>query len=101
MDTFHKFLENRLLLEADPMGAPAGGPPGGGGVSGPGALPGGAGGMPPPMGGGLGGAGGGLGGLGGLGGPGGPPPGGAPQTTPEKLKSYNVWDVLEKILSKS
>lgn len=95
MNTFKKFLEFKLHEDTPP---PA---PGGGGISGPGALPpaGGMGGPPtggmPPMG----------GGMGGMGGPpmGGPMGGmpGAPTggTAPEKLKAYNVWDVLERVLS--
>lgn len=98
METFQKFIEQKLLFEADPPASPGGpagagapppgtapsGPPGGpGGISAPISLPSGGG---PPM---------------GLGGPpmgGGPSPGGDSQSGSLKLKAYNVWDVLEKIL---
>lgn len=93
MNTFKQFLDQRFLLE---VGPPAGGampppPPGGGGLGAPGALPGGPpmGMPPPPMG----------GGMGGMGGP--PMGGGAPpgqQQGANKLKAYNVWDILEKVL---
>jgi len=101
METFKKFIESKLFLEADPPaggpppsgppggGPPPGGPPGGG-ISAPASL----GGVGPP-----GGIGGGLGVPPGLGGP--PGGGGAPsgdQSGSLKLKAYNVWDVLEKIL---
>lgn len=86
MKTFGQFLN--LIEDAAPP-APAG-PPGGG------APPGGPppmGGGPPPMGGGL-----------PPGGPPGMPGGGAPgapgaNQAPTKLKSTNVWDVLEKYLN--
>lgn len=104
MKTFQRFLESKIVVEAAPAPPPAGGspappagtPPGpdigalGGGLGGP-SMP------PPPMGGG-------LSGLGGppMGGPpmGGPPMGAAPGATgpTNKLKAYNVWDVLERIL---
>ena len=91
MNTFVKFLETKLFSEVDAPGAPAGG------ISAPGALPGGpmgAGGAP-PMGGGMGmPMGGGMPPMGGM--PGASPPGGQ---APEKLKAYNVWDVLERVLS--
>ena len=82
MDTFYKFF-----FEADTPN-----------ISNPATLPGGSGG-PPPMGGGP------------LGGMGGPPPMGGPlggmgengpvNNTTQKLKAYNVWDVLEEILGKN
>ncbi|RTK95643.1 MAG: hypothetical protein EKK64_06190 [Neisseriaceae bacterium] len=97
-------MKEQQFIEADmppptggsampPMGAgspPAGTPPMGGGM--------------PPMGGDpmsmpLGGAGGGLGG-GAMPPMGGMPPSGAVPQAQSKLKSYNVWDVLEKILEK-
>ena len=92
MNTFKKFLEFKLHEDA-PMPPPS--PAGGGGIGAPGALPP-AGGTPPmggipPMGGGM--------------GMGVPPMGGgmpgAPTggTAPQKLKAYNVWDVLERVLS--
>ena len=90
LTTFSNFLD---LKEAAPAPSGTMPPPTGGGISGPGALPPG-GGMPPPMGGP-------LGGMGGppMGGPmGGSPQGG--QTAPNKLKAYNVWDVLERVLGK-
>ena len=89
MNTFKKFLETKLHEAAPPAAPP---PPGGGGIGGPGALPP-AGGAPPmgmtPMGGGMGAPpmGGGMPGA---------PTGG---TAPQKLKAYNVWDVLERVLS--
>ena len=94
MNTFKRFLENKMYSEVAPP-APSGG------VGAPGALPGGStppppmpmgGGMPPmpPMGG---------GGMGGMGMP--PTPGAAPSGTPEQLKATNVWDVLEKVLGKN
>lgn len=98
MKTFNRFLETKMYLEAVP--SPGSAPSG---VSSPGMLPGGpppsgigGGGMPPPMGGmppPMGGS------LGGMGMP--PPMGGAPagpQGAAPKLKSYNVWDVLERIM---
>jgi hypothetical protein len=91
MNTFKNFLEAKLN-EADA-------PPPGGGIGSPGALPPGG---PPPMGG--------MGGpplmpmsgpppMGGMG-MGGPPMGGAPAggSAPIKLKAYNVWDVIERVL---
>lgn len=84
MKTFVEFLE----IAAPPSNNMP--PPG---ISGPGTLPPGPpmGGMPPaPMGGGLGMP------MGG----GGMPQNPAAQTAPHKLKAYNVWDVLEKILGK-
>jgi len=90
MNTFKKFLEFKLNEAAPPPPPPGGA----GGISGPGALPP-AGGAPPmggmpPMGGGM--------------GMGAPPMGGMPGapaggTAPQKLKAYNVWDVLERVLS--
>lgn len=95
MKTFKRFIENRLV-EAAPPG------PAGGGIGGPGALPppGPGGGMPPPpMGGGMGVPPPPMGMGGGLGMPPAPPaPGAAPGGTPDKLKAYNVWDVLERVL---
>ena len=90
MNTFKKFLEVKLN-EAAPGAPPP--PAGGGGISAPGSLP--PGGAPPPMGGGMG------GGMGMPGGGMGMPGAGAPTggTAPEKLKAYNVWDVLERVLS--
>lgn len=92
MNTFNKFIEFKLHEDA-PM--PPSSPAGGGGISAPGALPPGGGAAPPmggmpPMGGGM--------------GMGGPPMGGMPGaptagTAPQKLKAYNVWDVLERVLS--
>ena len=73
MNSFTTFLENKILLE-DAIGAPPGSPPPMGGMP------------PPPMGGGMG------------GGMGGPPMGGNPVPATQKLKAYNVWDVLERIL---
>lgn len=72
-----------------------------GGLSTAGSMPGG---TPPPMGG----LGGGMpppsmGGLGGLGGPtgmGGPTAGATSAAQSNKLKAYNVWDALEKVLDK-
>lgn len=97
METFKKFLESKLLLEADPPpgGAPPGGPPPGGAPPGgppPGGPPGGGLGAPASL----------PGGGGGLA----PSLGGSPMGSPSgdsqkgslKLKAYNVWDVLEKIL---
>lgn len=89
MNTFKKFLEFKLNEDAP------GAPPAAGGISGPGALPP-AGGAPPmggmpPMGGGM-----------GMGAPpmgGGMPGAPAGGTAPQKLKAYNVWDVLERVLS--
>jgi hypothetical protein len=94
---FREFLakkERQLLNEAPggpmggpspggPSGGPSGGPPGGIGGP-PGGLPPmpGGGGGPPPL-------------------PGGPPMGGDPSNMPSpvmKLKSQDVWHVLEKIL---
>lgn len=92
MDTFNKFLEQKLLKEDAPGMPPAGG------ISAPGSLGGpmGAGGAPPmggmpPMGGGM-----------GMGMPpmgGGMPGASSPGQAPQKLKAYNVWDVLERVLS--
>ena len=90
--SFQDFLLSKLLSEAAPLGPP-GAPPSApaGGLGTPGALPGGGG--PPPM-----------PPLGGLGPPPGMPPGmggppaGGGNTPPEKLKAYNVWDVLERVL---
>ena len=76
---FQKFLDSKLN-EVAPGGPPSA-PLGGGGIGGPGSLPPG-GGAPPPMGGGMPGA-----------------PGGGGGTAPNKLKAYNVWDVLERVLS--
>ena len=90
MNTFNKFLEVKLLTEID---APA---PAAGGISQPGALPGSPPGGAPPMGGGMPPMGGGMGMPMGGGMPGAAPPGGQ---APEKLKAYNVWDVLERVLS--
>jgi hypothetical protein len=96
MFTFKEFIEQKVLIE---VGPPPGGmappppPPGGGGLGMPGALPGG--GAPPPPPGGLGGAPP-MGGMGGAPPMGGPPQGG--NQAPTKLKAYNVWDVLEKVL---
>ena len=96
MYTFKHFLEQRLWTEAGapPPPPPGGGgmppPPPGGGLGAPGAMPppppGGGmppmgGGMPPPMG-------------GGMGAP--PAPGGGEAAN--KLKAFNVWDVLERVL---
>ena len=96
MNTFSKFLETKLFSEDAPGAAPLSG--GAGGISSPGALPGGAmGAGAPPMGGGMGmPMGGGMPPMGGM--PGAAPPGGGGQA-PEKLKAYNVWDVLERVLS--
>ncbi len=106
MKSFREYVEIKSIQEAEapkppvggapPAGAPPGAPPGGpgappGGISSP--MPGGLGGGPPPS----------------LGGGGGPPIGdptaGMGGATPDpsktgamKLKAYNVWDVLEKIL---
>lgn len=92
MRSFRTFLDNKLITEADGPGAPPGGPPGGGP---PGGGPGGA--PPLPMPGGGGGPPGGMGG--GLGGMGGPAPGGGGAQTPaKKLKAYNVWDAIEKVV---
>lgn len=95
MNTFKKFLEFKLHEDAPPPPPPPGGD---GGIGGPGALPpGGAppmGGGMPPMGGGMPPMGGGMPPMGG-GMPGSPSSG----TASEKLKAYNVWDVLEKVLS--
>lgn len=86
MKTFAQFLN---LME-DALGAPpAGGPPPGGPPGGGPPM-----GGPPPMGGG----GPPMGGPPPMGGAPGAPPGGAGQP-PMKLKSTNVWDVLEKYLS--
>ena len=98
MNSFTKFLEQKVFMEADPPPAtpPAvgGNPAGGlGGLGAPAALPPMGGGAPPslpPMG----------GPSPSLGGPlGGPAPGAAPTGQQPKLKAYNVWDVLEKLLS--
>ena len=109
MRNFKTFLESykwaKLFSELalSPGGAPPPPGPPGGGLGAPGSLP--PGGPPPglggPPGGGLGGPPPGLGGPlgGGLGGP--PPDGGANSggaSVANKLKAYNVWDVLEKIL---
>jgi hypothetical protein len=89
MNTFKNFLNSKLNEDAPPAG----------GISGPGALP--PSGAPP------------MGGMGAppMGGMGAPPMGGmgAPPmggmggptggTAPQKLKAYNVWDVLERVLS--
>jgi hypothetical protein len=96
MKTFKTFLENRLYSEVAPPPAP-------GGISAPGALPGGAGAPPPPPpGGGMPPIGGGL--SGGMGGmppmPGAAPAGGTGQA-PQKLKATNVWEVLERVLGNS
>ncbi len=99
MKTFQRFLESKLITEVDappPGGLAPGGPtppppPGGDPMGGSplGAPP--MGGMPPPppMG----------GGMSPLGGPMGTPTG-APtgQSAPTKLKAFNVWDVLERLL---
>jgi len=97
MNTFKKFVESKILREegeSPPLSAPPSG--GGGGIGGPASMP-----MGSPMGGGLGG---GIGapplggaGLGGppMGGMGGAPGASSPST---KLKAYNVWDVLERVL---
>lgn len=97
MNSFNQFLDNKILLEDAPPSIPP--PTGSPGMS-PGSPIGGGLGMPPPM-----------GGMppppmgGGLGMPpppmGGMPPSGGPtgpSTAPLKLKAYNVWDILEKIL---
>lgn len=94
-------MKEQVFREADmppaggaglpPTGSPAPAPPMGGGLGG---------GMPPmggdpmsmPMGGG--------GGLGAMPPMGGMPPAGAAPAANSKLKSYNVWDTLEKILEK-
>jgi hypothetical protein len=96
MKTFRQFL-----VEVAPPAPPGGLPPSGGGLGMPGTLPGGGGMGPPPapMGGG------GLGPMP-MGGGMGPPPApmggmgaGAPgQSGSTKLKAYNVWDVLERVL---
>lgn len=94
MKTFYRFIENRFDEAAPPpTGAPTG-------IGGPGN-------MPPPMGsGGLPPSGGmvapPMGGLGGgMGMPPMPPaPGTTPSVAPNKLKAYNVWDVLERVLEK-
>ena len=98
MNTFKKFVESKILREqgeSPPPPAPPSG--GGGGISGPASMP-----MGSPMGGGMGGgmgappmAGAGLGGSPMGGGMGGPPGASSPST---KLKAYNVWDVLERVL---
>ena len=92
MNTFNKFLETKLFSEVGPAPAPA--PGGAGGIGAPGALPpaGGA----PPMGGGMPPMGGGMGGAPPMGGMPGAPGGGG--QAPNKLKAYNVWDVLERVL---
>jgi len=89
MNTFKNFLESKLLTEVGPAAPPAGG----GGIAAPGALPP-AGGAPP--------MGGGAPPMGAMGGA--PPMGGMPGapaggSAPNKLKAYNVWDVLERVLS--
>lgn len=98
MIKFSKFLEHRLLLEADPPPAPPG--PGGGlgALGAPAGMP------PPPMGGGapppmppMGGPPMPPMGSGGLGAP--PTPGSPSGSQQPKLKAYNVWDVLEDLLS--
>ena len=121
MRTFQEYIEIKSFTEADSPTGPPGGPPPGGGIGGPPGGPppgGGAGGPPggPPLGGGIGGP-----PMGGLGGPppmGGPPMGGPPMgdtmslgggseetnqgnSSSNKLKAYNVWDVLEKIIGKT
>ena len=98
MYKFSDYLKKQMIVEADapPMGGSTA-PPSGGGLGPPG-LPTGGGmglgggmGAPPPMGGG-----GGLGPpMGGMGGMGAPPAGATPAT---KLKTTNVWDVLDHIL---
>lgn len=92
MKTFQQYIE-LLTEQAPPAPGGAAPPPApGGGIGVPGALPPAGGlGVPPPMGGGLG---------GGLGMGMGAPPMGVPGagTAPQKLKAYNVWDVLEKVL---
>jgi hypothetical protein len=102
MRTFQQYLEN-LVLEVGPgapaspggLAAPASIPPGGGGPPMGGGMPpppmGGPGGLAPPMGGGLGGP--------PMGGPMGAPGMPGQQQPATKLKAYNVWDVLEKVLS--
>ena len=80
MNTFKKFVESKALREqgeSPPPSAPPSG--GGGGIGGPASMP-----MGSPLGG---------GGMGG--GMGGPPGASSPST---KLKAYNVWDVLERVL---
>lgn len=97
MNTFQQFLNSRYLMEAAPAAPPTGAAPpsdpSAGGISTPGSLPPGGGmggmGMAPPMGG---------MGMGGMGMGGMMPPSGAPQAAPNKLKAYNVWDVLERVL---
>lgn len=90
---FSDFLKTRLLTEAPGDPAPPGGPPpppGGGAPPGMGSPPGAPGGLPPMPGG---------GGppLPPMGGPG--PAGDASGTSPVmKLKSRDVWSVLEKVL---
>jgi hypothetical protein len=93
MKTFKNFLESKFFLEVGeppapgggigaPGALPPGGPPMGGGMGAPPPMGGGmGGGMPPPMGGGM-----------------GAPPGGGAGEAPNKLKAYNVWDVLERVL---
>jgi hypothetical protein len=95
MIKFSKFLEHKLFMEADPPPTPPGGGAGGLGALGSPA------GMPPPL----------MGSppppMGGLGGPmggglGSPPMPGMPSGSQQlKIKAYNVWDVLEKLLSGS
>jgi hypothetical protein len=96
MNSFTKFLEQKVFMEADPPAMPpagGGAPAGLGGLGAPAALPPMGGGAPPlpPMGGpspSLG------------GGPfGGPAPGAAPTGQQPKLKAYNIWDVLDKLLN--
>ena len=98
MKTFQRFLESKLIIEAEaipggpapsgpiPTPPPGGDPLGGSTLGSPpmGGMP-----PPPPMGGG-------MSPLGPMGGP----MGGAPtgQTAPTKLKAFNVWDVLERLL---
>lgn len=99
MKKFREYLQEQMLFEA-PMGGP---PPSPGGLAGPASLPpggpgpgmGGGLGVPPPM-------------MGGMAPPtmGGPPMGGGPMGGPGmpqnapvmKLKSPDVWEVLEKVL---
>jgi hypothetical protein len=97
MNSFTKFLEQKVFMEADPPAMPpagGGAPAGLGGLGAPAALPPMGGGAPPP-----------LPPMGGPspslgGGPfGGPAPGAAPTGQQPKLKAYNIWDVLDKLLN--